>query len=124
MFTSTYDPVMQVMIHTGSGDVSMEDVLVATKGWFSHAAFDPEYPVIWDIRDAFLDLTIEDLRRVYALVRDALPTKRTGGKTAWVHTSGLVRAMIDVLADEFDWGSQWRTFMSVEEAVSWCLELE
>lgn len=111
-----------LVIHTGVDSVSIKDILSATRYWFTHPAFDPRRPVIWDVGSALLDLSLEELSEAYALIRSAVSSKRQGGRTAWVHPSGVVRAMIDVIADEFDWGSEWQTFPALEDALDWCLE--
>ena len=110
------------MIHTGKGEISVDDILRATARWFTHSDFHPEAPVVWDIRDAMLQMTIQEMPEMYSLVRKAVTSKRTGGKTAWVHPSGMVRSMIKVVGDEFDWGSEWQVFMALDDAVEWCLD--
>ncbi|MGI9327007.1 MAG: hypothetical protein ACR2PZ_17450 [Pseudomonadales bacterium] len=120
VINSHFDSKTGVMVHTGTGTVPVSDVLIAIQTWFKHPQFDPQAPVIWNIGEAFLDMSIEDLRQMYSLVRDAVDSKRTGGKTAWVHPSQMVSAMITIVRDEFDWGSEWETFQNVDEALAWC----
>lgn len=122
MFNSMLDQTSHIMIHTGTAGIAANEVLAATKVWFTHPEFDPRAPVIWDIREAFLDMSIEEMRQMYTLVRETVDSKRAGGKTAWVHSSRLVRAMITVVSDEFDWGSEWKTFQDLNDAREWCLE--
>ena len=121
MITSNFDSDIGAMIHTGTEKVTVDEILDATRNWFEHAEFHPQTPVIWDLSDAFLDMTIEEMRNMYTLVRSALDSKRTGGRTGWVHPSGLVRSMISLLHNEFDWGSEWSTFQGFDEALSWCV---
>lgn len=118
--TISADP--PVVVHTSDTNVKMEDVLNATRYWFTHADFDPTRAVVWDLNDCFVDLTLEEMRNAYRLVRENVDTKRAGGRTAWVHNSAMVRAMIDIVSEEFDWGSRWGTFDHVDSAVAWCLE--
>lgn len=108
------------MVHTGTGTVAVSDFLIGIQTWFKHPEFDPQAPVIWNIGEGFLDMSIEDMRQMYSLVRGAVDSKRTGGKTAWVHPSKMVSAMITIVRDEFDWGSEWRTFQDINEALAWC----
>ena len=120
MFRSSYQIEHRTMVHTSSGDITVKDILNATRHWFEHPEFHSESPVVWDIRNGHLSVSIEDMRMMYQMVRNELQEKkRTGGKTAWVHESALVRAMIDVIRLEFDWGSEWKTFASLQDAFEW-----
>lgn len=120
MIYSRFDSDLNLMVHTGTGQITVEQIISATRLWFSHPEFDNKSPVLWEISDGLLDLSFEEMRGLYQQVRGALTTKRAGGKTAWVHESGIIRAMIEVVRDEYDWGSQWRTFASKDEATEWC----
>ncbi len=124
MIESSYDPVRACMRHTARGTVSAEDILKATAAWFTHPSFDASAPVLWDFRDSYLDLSIEDLLQMYEQVRLTVTGKRRGGRTAWVHESGFVRSVIEMLYGEAEWGSRWRAFQSMDEALAWCAETD
>lgn len=121
MITSLFDSSRTVMIHTGCENISLRDVLSATRSWFSHEDFNPQTPVVWNFGEATVDMSIEELRQMYDLVRSAVSSKRTGGRTSWVHSSAMVRAMIDIIREEFDWGSDWKTFETFDAAIEWSL---
>ena len=122
MFISTYHPELGVMIHDSQDNVSLADLLLANQHWFGHDMFDPTRPVIWDLHDYSITMSIDEIRNVFAVTRIALgDRKRQGGVTAWVHSTSLVRAMIEMVRDEFNWGSSWETFDERSEAIKWCL---
>lgn len=102
----------------------MTEIIDAVRDWFTHPEFDPSTSVIWDFGDAFLDVASEEFGQAYELVRNAVPSKRTGGKTAWVHWSLMVEAFILEVRDEFDWGSEWKIFQSIDDAFQWCQNAE
>lgn len=122
MILTDIDQHRGLVIHSGGERVTAEDILSATRHWFTHPDFDPRAPVIWNFETSLLELSLEEMSRSYSMVRDAVSAKRTGGRTAWVHPSAMVRAMIDIVAKEFDWGSDWRTFQNIKDAEAWCLE--
>ncbi len=122
MFNSEFKRDQRIAIHTGSGEVSVESILSANAYWFNHPDFDPGLPVLWDIREGQLAISMDEMSAMYSLVRSALgEKKRTGGRTAWVHSSALTRAIIDVVGEEFDWGSEWKAFSDISDATAWCL---
>lgn len=122
MFVSTYHPDLGVMIHDSQDNVSLADLLLANQYWFGHDMFDPTRPVIWDLHDCPITISIDEMRNVFSVTRRALgDRKRQGGVTAWVHSTALVRAMIEMVRDEFNWGSSWETFDERSEAIKWCL---
>lgn len=125
MFASTYHPELRVMIHDSQDSVGLTDLLFANQNWFGHELFDPTRPVIWDLHDYPITMSIDEMRNVYSVTRSALgERKRQGGRTAWVHATALVRAMIEVVRDEFNWGSNWETFDVRDDALRWCLDTD
>lgn len=124
LIDSEYIPEGPYVMHSGSGRIAIDDVLQAIAQWFQHPSFSPSTAVVWDLRSAYLDLTLEELSDVYDRVRHVVDGKRGGGRTAWVHRSRLVGSFIVLVGEAFDWGSQWGHFESVQEAVAWCLEVQ
>ena len=122
MIDREFVPEGPYLVNSASGRVDLEDVLTAIAGWFQDPNFDPTISVVWDLRACFLDLTLDELSSVYDRVRDNVDTKRQGGRTAWVHDSQLIGSMILIVGDAFDWGSEWGSFASIQDAVQWCLE--
>ena len=120
MITSHYDPEQHLMVHTAEVELTVTDILSATAHWFGHASFDSQAPVIWHLGNVRMGLSLEEMRVVYGSVRSAVSEKRTGGKTAWVHQSSLVRSVVTLVHGEFDWGSEWQTFEQLAEARAWC----
>lgn len=124
MIDSEFHPAGPYVIHSASGTIDVDHLLVATRDWFGHEDFDPATAVVWDLRAAYLNLSLEELSKMYASVRRVVDAKRTGGRTAWVHESAIITAFIDIVGEAFDWGSQWHCFSTVNEAVAWCLEAD
>ena len=122
MIVSRFDADLGMMVHTGTDSVTLADLIGAVQSWFGHPEFDRRTPVVWNIGDAYLAVSIEELKNVYSATRSSLPTKRDGGRTAWVHPSGLVRSFLTIIGNEFDWGSEWGVFDDVGAAIQWCRE--
>lgn len=120
MIQSEFQADQHLMVHTGSGNASARDILSASQQWFEHSAFDAQTPVIWNFSEAQVDVSMDDLQGMYTVLHSGVQAKRTGGRTAWVHQLGLVRSMIDIVYQEFNWDSDWKTFQSLEEAAAWC----
>lgn len=121
MIDTEFIPEGPYVLHSASGRIGTEDLLAAIARWFADPRFDPSISVVWDLRAAFLDLTLEELSDIYYRVRERIDTKRSGGRTAWVHSSRLIGSFILIVGEAFDWGSQWASFESVHDAVEWCL---
>ncbi len=124
MIDTEYFPEGPYVLHSASGRIDTSHLLAAIKEWFNHPDFEPGIAVVWDLRPAYLDLSLEELSRMYASVRDSVDSKRDGGRTAWVHESHVITAFIDIVGEAFDWGSQWRCFASVSDAVAWSLDVD
>ena len=122
MISSRFDKDRFVMVHTATEELTVEEIVTATRLWFSHTSFNPKRAVVWHIEEATLQMTLDELGAIYDRVRQSVKEKRSGGKTAWVHSSAMVRSMIDIVSAEFDWGSEWRTFSTLAEALRWCDE--
>lgn len=120
MIASHYDPEWHLMMHTAEVELTIADLLSATAHWFAHPSFDAQASVIWNLGDVRMALSLEEMRVVYGSVRAAVSEKRTGGKTAWVHQSALVRSVVTLVHGEFDWGSEWQTFAQLADAQAWC----
>lgn len=120
MIRSYYDAEQHLMIHTAEAELTITDILSATAHWFSHASFDAQAPVVWNLGSVRMALSLEEMRVVYGSVRGAVSQKRTGGRTAWVHQSALVRSVVTLVHGEFDWGSEWQAFEQLADAKAWC----
>lgn len=121
MIDSEFHAAGPYVIHSASGTITVDHLLAAIRDWFGHDEFDPTIAVVWDLRAAYLNLSLEELSAMYASVRRVVDAKRTGGRTAWVHESAIITAFIDIVGETFEWGSQWECFASVSDAVAWCL---
>ena len=98
------------------------EILHAIAGWFGDPRFDPTTSVLWDFREAQLAVTIEELSRMYDLVRENVSAKRAGGRTAWVVSSGFVGSILRIVQGDGDWGSHWQVFFDLDDGLRWCLE--
>jgi hypothetical protein len=118
MLDSTFTPAL--VIHTGTGDVHLEDILATMRRWFADPQFDPKKPVLWDLRNAAIDTTPDDLTRWAESMLEATNDNRAGEKTAWVlPTSDVARMAVDLLSS-YDFRNKVRIYQNdIEAAEAW-----
>ena len=114
MLESQFDT--SVVIHTGSGRVSLDDILATMQSWFTNANFDPAVPVLWDLREAVIDTVPEELAQWSETMLSAINENRAGQKTAWVlPTSEIAQAAVDLLSSH-DFRNKVRIYQNDREA--------
>lgn len=118
MLDSQFDK--SLIVHTGSGDVSLDEILVAMRAWFTHRDFDPAVPVLWDLREVVIDAAAEELTQWGETMLDATNEHRAGHKTAWVlPTSEIAQAAVDLLSSH-DFRNKVRIYQNdYEAALAW-----
>ena len=119
MITTEVTP--QEVVHTASGETTLAQVTDAMNRWYSAADFDPEKPVLWDLRAATLgQATAEDIESWTTTSQQIINENRPGRKTAWIF--GNVEALqvaVDLLG-EHDWQHRVRFFNNdMEAARAW-----
>jgi hypothetical protein len=114
-----------MIVHTGSDDVSLPQITETILSWYRHPEFDPELPVLWDLRT--IDLTLSraqlpetDLSEWSSQMLPITNAARAGRKTAWVFGSAEVAEFAVDLLSASDWQHKVRIFNDdIEAAVSW-----
>jgi hypothetical protein len=123
VITTAIKPGM--IVHTGRDDVSLPQITEAMQSWYRHPEFDPELPVLWDLRT--IDLTLSraqlpetDLSEWSSQMLPLTNAARAGRKTAWVFGSAAVAEFAVELLGASDWQHKVRIFNDdIEAAVSW-----
>ena len=114
-----------MIVHTGTEDVSLPQITEAMQAWYESEDFDPELPVLWDLRN--IDLTLSQAQLPETDLNDwsseNLPitnAQRAGRKTAWVFGSASVAEFAVDLLGASDWQHKVRIFNNdMEAAVAW-----
>lgn len=123
MISSTIKSDM--VVHTGSDDVSLSQITEATQSWYQHESFDPELPVLWDLTSIRLDvsqiqLPETDLADWTSHNLAIINAQRAGRKTAWVLGNASVADFAADLLGASDWQHKARIFNNdMEAAVAW-----
>jgi hypothetical protein len=105
-----------LVIHTGSGRVRLDDILASMQTWFADSNFDPEVPVLWDLRDCVVDAGPEALAQWGETMLSATNENRAGHKTAWVlPTSDIAQAAVDLLSSH-DFRNKVRIYQNDRDA--------
>jgi hypothetical protein len=104
----TTDIQSTMIVHTGRDDVSLPQITEAMQAWYRHPDFDPDLPILWDLRAINLDLTQAqlpetDLSDWSSHNLAIINSERPGRKTAWVFGSAeLADFAVDLLGAS-DW---------------------
>lgn len=109
-----------LVIHTGSGEVHLADILDTMQRWFADPQFDPQKPVLWDLRTAEIASTQEEMGEWAKSMLTATNENRPGQKTAWVlPTSDIAQAAVDLLSS-YDFQNKVRIYQNdIEAAEAW-----
>ena len=106
----------KLVIHTGDAEITVEDIAVTWHGWYDHADFNPDTPVLWDLRHADINITetaaVELLEQLLELTNE----KRSGRKTAWVFgTATATEFAVESLGKQ-DWQNKVRIYQDDYDA--------
>ncbi len=114
-----------IVIHTAVEDVSLPQITEAMQGWYQHEDFDPDRPVLWDLRAVTMDLerdgiSPESVARWSEENRAVINAERAGRKTAWVFgETGTADLAVELLG-AYDWQHKVRIFANdMEAARAW-----
>jgi hypothetical protein len=90
------------------------------QNWYDNPEFDPDTPVLWDLRQAEVTIREEELDSWANTNRDIINEQRAGRKTAWVfRTPEAAEFAVDLLG-AYDWQHKVRIFNNdIEAAVAW-----
>jgi hypothetical protein len=116
----TTDITPQQVTHTASGETTLAQVTLAMQGWYDHAEFDPDKPVLWDARKAEMTLPDVEIEAWSETNRAIINEFRAGRKTAWVFGSAeAAEFVVNVLAAS-DFQHRVRIFNNdMEAATAW-----
>ena len=119
MISTSIQPDM--VVHTGTGGVSLPQITEATQTWYSSPDFDPDLPVLWDLRGIDLDMTQAqlpqtDLSDWSSENLTIINAQRAGRKTAWVFGSASMADFAVDLLGASDWQHKVRIFHNDMEA--------
>lgn|GEM_PF-6445935 len=88
-----------LVIHTGESSISLDDILTTMRSWFMNPEFDPDKPVLWDLRGARFETSDEHVAEWAESMRRYTDEFRSGRKTAWVlPSSEVAQAAVDLLS--------------------------
>ena len=114
------DITPQRVIHTASGETTLAQITSATKRWYAATDFNPDIPVLWDLRDAALSITEENLDEWSSENSALINELRAGRKTAWVFGNPEAAEFASNLLGSYDWQHKVRIFNNdMEAATAW-----
>ncbi|MEM8765864.1 MAG: hypothetical protein AAGE43_00340 [Pseudomonadota bacterium] len=114
-----------IVVHTAADDVSLEQISEAMQAWYQHADFDPERPVLWDLRAVTMELERDGItpERVTSWSESSsavINAERAGRKTAWVFGEDGTAELASELLGAYDWQHKVRIFANdMEAARAW-----
>jgi len=114
-----------MIVHTGRDDVSLPQITEAMQAWYENDEFDPDLPVLWDLRSIDMDLSQTQLPE--ADISDwssrnlnIVNAQRAGRKTAWVFGNTSMADFAVELLGASDWQHKVRIFNNdMEAAIAW-----
>jgi len=115
------DITPKLVIHTATGRTDLSAITRAMTAWYDHTDFDPDLPVLWDMRAATFEQPAEDVVASWSESNRALiNARRPGRKTAWVLPDPQTAAFAVDLLTRSDFQHRVRIFHTdMEAAVSW-----
>jgi len=111
----------KLVVHTAVGRTELTEISAAMTAWYDHADFNPDLPVLWDMRATTFERPPEDLVASWSEAnRVLINARRPGRKTAWVLPDTEVTAFAVDLLTRSDFHHRVRIFHhDMEAAVSW-----
>jgi hypothetical protein len=120
MIESRRDEAKGLTVHTCTGAVTQQEVLVAIR---SHYDEKPTPHNLWDLREADLTgLVGIDVQKIASFTKAYSP-ERPSGKTALVSTSDLGFGLARIyqgMASDPKRPVEVKVFRTLEEAMAWC----
>lgn len=107
-----------IWVHEVSGSASLLDLFHAAFGWFRHPQFDPNIPILWDARTAFLQISYEELITSYLSNIEQVNLDRPVGKSAWLVSNSVTKFILDEIIQQVQWAAEWRAFQDTEPAAA------
>ena len=120
MIETAIDQSQRIIFQNCQGDVALFDVLTAMVKLYEHEDFDPHFPVIWNLLEANVQITIDQINNLPPEIVEIANARRPVGKTAWVPRTTFGEITLQMLYENHDWGAVWKTFSTLESAIAWC----
>ncbi len=110
----------QLVTHTATDETGLDEITEAMEGWYNHPNFDPELPVLWDLRGSELSIPEQDVTEWSERNRTMVNDLRAGRKTAWVFGEYRATQFAVDLLGAFDWQHRVRIFNDdIDAARAW-----
>jgi hypothetical protein len=114
------DITPELVIHTAARQTMLSQVTEAMEAWYGHPDFDPQRPVLWDMREAEGTLPDQDQDAWSDYNRSQVNRQRPGCKTAWVFGDPRVAEFAVELLGAHHWQHRVRIFHNdMEAAQAW-----
>ena len=119
MIFTRIEPERRLALQTVAAELTMEGILNAMRTLYGDPEFQPDFGVVWDLRENDLAITLREILYLDPKIVQLANESRPGGKTAWVPATGFGAAIIKTLYREHSWAQEWRTFTSLDDAIEW-----
>ena len=119
MISSQVYPDRRLAIHRADGDLTLAGILLAMQSLQENPAFEPDFAVVWDLRDNILLISLHEIIHLPSSIVQMANKLRPRGKVAWVPATHLGETIINSLYEEHDWSQEWRAFQSLDDALKW-----
>ena len=113
-----HDAERGLYVFVCSGEIGVKNIRLAARELYSRKDYDAKLPSLWDLRTAALWVSASEVmqgKQSTNVINGLRPT----GKTAWVVSSHLDKALLNIIYDEHNWATSWAYFDSLEEAYAW-----
>ncbi len=109
-----------LVTHTATDKTGFDEVTESMEAWYNHPNFNPDLPVLWDLRDARLQQPESDMSQWSDHNRPLVNKLRSGQKTAWVFSDARAAEYSVNLLAAADWQHRVRIFNDdIEAARAW-----
>ncbi len=118
MIESTRLDEHRLLVHRAQATFTLEDLTTAMSPRRADRSLDG-FDVLWDLREAQLGITLQQMNDLNPARLSHQTGTPPGGKSAWVVSSHLVKAMIEAMYDAHPWPSVWAAFVDHDAALVW-----
>ena len=120
MIKTRFIDELGLVVHIGSEEIDLHEVLDAAGRWQADEHFGPDIPVVWDLVGADLRLDWEALKSEIPEAGLPLDASRSSrARTAWVVADELTEIVVESISLAFPWTTNWKVFKDADEAVRW-----
>jgi hypothetical protein len=109
-----------LVTHTATNETGFDEVTESMEAWYCHPKFDPDLPVLWDLRGAKLQRPDSDMSGWSDHNRSLVNRLRAGRKTAWVFSDARAAEYTVNFLAAAEWQHRVRIFNDdIEAARAW-----